>query len=265
MTDAARSAVAVDEGFMALGNERIEADGATFIRNRDIPDIWDANHVTQVTASTAVEIPRLLERVEREFVGFSHRRFHLDFTTPPVFEARLMLEGYERSDSLVMLLEGELQGRPHRHDVRLVESEADWEAYTALHDVDWREYKERIPGGAGGYDEETARQMMRSRRSKSPPVRTWMAYVDARPRAYLSSWAGLDGVGQVEDVFAHPDFRRQGLATALMHHGVAEARRDGAGPVVICADPADTPKQMYAAMGFQPVAVKRNYLKRLGA
>src|SRR3990170_7478602 len=112
MTDAARSAVAVDEGFMALGNERIEADGATFIRNRDIPDIWDANHVTQVTASTAVEIPRLLERVEREFVGFSHRRFHLDFTTPPVFEARLMLERYERSDSLVMLLRASRRGGP---------------------------------------------------------------------------------------------------------------------------------------------------------
>ncbi len=174
-----------------------------------------------------------------------------------------MLEGYERSDSLVMLLEGELQGRPRRHDVRPVEDDTAWKAYKALHDLDWREYKERMPGGAGGYDEETASQMMQSRRSKSPPVRVWMAYVDAGPRAYLSSWAGADGVGQVEDVFTHPDCRRQGLATALIHHGVAEARREGAGPVVICADPADTPKQMYAAMGFRPVATKRNYLKRL--
>ncbi len=190
MTDAARSAVAVDEGFMALGNERFEAQGATFIRNRDIPDIWDANHVTRVTASTVVEIARLLERVEREFAGFSHRRFHLDYTTPPALEARLMLDGYERSDSLVMLLEGELQGRPRRHDVRPVEDDKAWRAFKALHDIDWREYKERMPGGAGGYNEETARQMMQSRRLKSPPVRIWMAYVAARPRAYLSSWAG---------------------------------------------------------------------------
>ena len=58
---------------------------------------------------------------------------------------------------------------------------------------------------------------------------------------------------------------RQKRARALIHHGVAEARRDGARPVVIVADPADTPKRMYATLGFRPVAVKRDYLKRLGA
>lgn len=66
-------------------------------------------------------------------------------------------------------------------------------------------------------------------------------------------------------MFTHRDFRHRGLATALIHHCVAEARREGAGPVVIVADPTDTPKRMYAAMGFRPVAVKRDYLKRLGA
>ena len=53
----------MDERFTALGNERFEADGATFVRNRETPDIWDANYVSQVTASTREEIERLLERV----------------------------------------------------------------------------------------------------------------------------------------------------------------------------------------------------------
>ena len=52
MTDAARSALAVNEAYQALGNERFEAESATFIRNREIADIWDANHVTGITAST---------------------------------------------------------------------------------------------------------------------------------------------------------------------------------------------------------------------
>ena len=91
-----------------------------------------------------------------------------------------------------------------------------------------------------------------------------MAYVDGQPRAYLASWEGLDGVGQVEDLFTHPEFRHRGLATALIHHCVADCRAHGAGPVVIVADTADTPKRMYAAMGFRPVATSRTYWKKLG-
>ncbi len=81
--------------------------------------------------------------------------------------------------------------------------------------------------------------------------------------AYFNSWAGVDGVGQVEDLFTHPDFRHRGLATALIHHCVAECRRGGAGPVIIVAEPTDTPKQMYAAMGFRPAAIATHYLKKL--
>jgi GNAT superfamily N-acetyltransferase len=254
----ARTALAVNEAFHALGNQRFEADGAIFIRNREIPAIWDANHVMQVTASTPEAIERLLERVEREYAGFRHRRFDLDFTTPPEFEARLALEGYQRSDALVMLLEGDLVGSAKPHDIRLVTDEADWQAHVALHDLDWREYSERIPGS---FDEETARQMMLSRRSKSPPAQLWLACVDGEPRAYCSSWVGPGGMGLVEDVFTHPEFRHRGLATALIHHCVGEVRREGAGGVVIVADVTDTPKQMYAATGFRPVAVKREYRK----
>ena len=105
--------------------------------------------------------------------------------------------------------------------------------------------------------------MLQHRRIKSPPVRFWLAYLDGEPRAYFASWEGTEGVGQVEDLFTHPDFRHRGLATALIHHCVADARAHGAGPVVIVADPTETPKRIYAAMGFRPVAVKRSYLKKL--
>lgn len=256
MTDIARTALAAVRGFHALGNERFEADGATFIRNRTVSDIRDANHVAHVTASTPQEIDRLLARVEREFAGEPHRRFDLDFRTPPAFEARLALEGYQRSDALVMLLDGDPSGAPKPCDIRPVTDAADWDAYAALHDIDWREYKDRV---RSPYDEKTASQMMRSRHTKSPQVRYWMAYVDGEPRAYGASWAGVEGAGQVEDLFTHPDFRHRGLATALILHCVADCRGQGAGPVIIVADVTDTPKHMYAAMDFRPVATIREY------
>jgi len=262
MSDLTRRALATDYGFMALGCEWSEDAGATFIRNPSVPRIRDANQVIGVTASSApAEIERLLARADREYADCPHRQFRLDFTASPEFEARLALEGYERKDTLVMLLEGEPAGAAKPHDIRPVESEADWQAYSALHEIDWREYADKIPGGA---DMAVAEQMMRSRRAKTPPVRYWLACADGEPRAYLASWEGVDGVGQVEDLFTHPEFRHRGLATALIHHGVADCRARGAGPVVIVADTADTPKRMYAAMGFRPVATSRTYCKKLG-
>lgn len=244
-----------------LGNERFEAEGAVFIRNRAIPALHDANHVARVTAATPEAIERLLARVEREFAGLPHRRFDVDADTPTEFEARIALEGYDSNPMLVMALEGPLAGEPKPHDIRLVEGDAAWADYEALHEIDWRGYTEDDGSPAGEWG---AREMFFGRRAKSPPMRYWLAYVDGEPRAYAASWQGVDGVGIVEDLFTHADFRHRGLATALIHRCVADCRERGAGPAVIVAGPNDTPKEMYAALGFRPVAAKRNYWKAVG-
>ena len=260
MSDLTGQAIATDYGWMALGNERLESGGATFIRNPSVALIRDANQVISVTASTPGAVDGLLARADREYADCPHRQFRIDFATPPEFEARLALEGYARDETLLMLLEGEPAGTAKPHDIRPVQSEAAWRDYAELHEVDWRERAETVPGGI---DAAVVEQMMRCRRAKSPPVRYWIAYVDGEAGAYLASWEGLDGVGQVEDLFTHPEFRHRGLATALLHHCVADCRAHGAGPVVIAADITDTPKRMYAALGFRPVATSRTYRREL--
>jgi hypothetical protein len=53
------------------------------------------------------------------------------------------------------------------------------------------------------------------------------------------------------------------MATALIHHCVAEARTQGAGPVVIRANLANTPKSVYVAMGWPLIAIGHQFgLKR---
>ncbi len=259
MVDLTAAALATDEGMMVLGHERLEAEGATFIRNRQAPRIRDANHVRNVTASTAGELERLLSRMEEEFAGFPHRCFRIDYRTPPALEARLALEGYQRGESLFLVLEGEPAGRPKPHEVRPVASEADWQAYARLREMDWQEYVEKQGRTFDEGEARALREMIGVTRAKCPPLRYWLAYVNGEPCSYLCSWEGIDGVGQVEDVFTHPEFRGRGLAKAALHHAVADCRAHGAGPVVIVADPSDTPKQIYAAMGFRPVSVQRTY------
>lgn len=258
--DLAAKALDTDAANLALGHERFVADGATFVRNRDYPLIYDANHVSHVTATTPEQIDRLLDRAEREFAHAPHRRYNVDFRTPPAFVARLALEGYEREDSLVLVLDGDLKGAPAPHEIRPLETEADWQAYATLQSLDWDEHMERLKRSE---DPAVPLQIRATHQAKQPPVQYWLAYVADEPVAYFNSWAGVDGVGQVEDLFTHPDFRHRGLATALIHHCVADCRRKGAGPIVIAADPTDTPKQIYAAMGFRPIAIYCHYLKKL--
>lgn len=261
MIDRVRGALAVDEAYFALGNECFVADGATFVRNRVIPDIRDANRVTSVSATTPEAIERLLARVEQEFAGFPYCCFHVDSLTPPAVESVLLLAGYQRAgEMLVMLLEGDLIGDPKPHDTRPIDNEASWNAYAELKYADWRENQARIGHREGDH---VAQELVQMHRAKAPPVRYRMAYVDGEPRAYCSSWLGPNGFGQLEDLFTHPDFRHRGLATALIHRCVADCRQHGAGPVMLLCDATDTPKHMYAAMGFRPIAIKRGYWKNL--
>ena len=96
-TDNINRALDVNDANLSLGNEVFAAAGATFVRNRSAPDIYDANHVTGIKAQSIAEIDALLQRVDTEFAGYRHRRFDTDHRTHPTLVARLHLEGYERN------------------------------------------------------------------------------------------------------------------------------------------------------------------------
>src|ERR1051325_7613749 len=104
-----RRAVEVSWQGLALGNEVFEIDGATFVRNTVVPDINDANYVFGVAASEPDAIERVLARTLSEYRHAAQLTFRIDPFSPPAFEARLVLDGYERSDALILVLDGELR------------------------------------------------------------------------------------------------------------------------------------------------------------
>jgi len=130
-----------------------------------------------------------------------------------------------------------VQGAVRAHDVRPIASEADWAAYARLKQRDWDERAARL----GIRDaSELGADMFREHRAKVPPAKYWLAWLDGTPRGFLASWPGTEGVGQVEDLYVEPEVRHRGLATALLHRGVADCRTRGADPVAIVADATDT-------------------------
>ena len=245
---------------LELANETFDADGARIVRNRGHANIYDANHVSHVTCESESDIERLLARVEQEYTHCRHRRFDVDPWTPSEFVSRLVLEGYSADEDLLLVLEGDLHARPAWCDIRRVESEEQWAASSELHEMDFVERCRRLGRTP---DPSVPEAFAALRRATSADVAYWMAYHDDTPVAYLWSWPGVHGTGVVEDLFTHPDYRHRGVATALIAHGVADARARGAGPVAISADPGDTPKLMYRALGFRPIVVVRHYIRRL--
>lgn len=246
-------------GYLQIGNETFAAAGATFVRNVLTPRRWDANHVADVRCTDAATIDDLFERAETEFAHCAHRRFDVDSRTPPQFVARLALAGYAGTPELHLVLEGELQASPREVDIRPIVDDADWADYERLYVQDLAETRARR-----AQDEplDLVAEFMRYKRNKLPDVRYFMAFAEERAVAYFSAWPGTAGVGVVEDLFTAREYRHRGIATALIARCVADARERGAGPVVIGADPTDTPMHMYAALGFRPVFVTTNYVRQ---
>jgi GNAT superfamily N-acetyltransferase len=266
--DLLRRACETNFAYLALGNERFEAHGASFIINREIPRRHDANCVGLIRSESFEELEALLGRAEAEFSDRRHRAWGVDALAPAQVAARLALEdGYRTHDYLVHVLEGELQvaqrlggGHPREIETREVLSDADWQAYRELDALWW---DESSTGTFGAYNAAVHDEFMTYRKIKAPQARGWFACVNGVPRAFFSSWPGENGVGIIEDLYCHPEFRHRGLATALIVRAVADCRERGAGPVIINSKPEDSPKRMYAAMGFRPLFVHRGYTKRL--
>ena len=159
-----------------------------------------------------------------------------------------------------MLLDGAVRREAPPIDVRPIDDEAAWQAFAKLKLMDWHEYAGRV--GEDLEDVRTAQGLAASSRLKCPPVRYVLAYENGQAVAHCNAWKGLDGIGQVEDLFVHPGDRHRGIATALIRHSVDIARSDGAGSMVIVVDPANTAKEMYSALGWRPVVMCRQYSKQ---
>lgn len=253
-----RHALEVNWRNLALGHAVSRLDCGVFVKNTTLPDIYDANFVFDITASELAEINRLLALAAREYAHAAKITFRLDPFTPPAFEARLALEGFERSEGILMLLDGPLRHPASRFRICPIEDPAGWTALAELKRLDWREHATEK-----SLDPDTiADRLVSSGRLKSPPVQYVLAYEDGRAVGHCSAWEGFDGVGQVEDFFVHPQHRHRGIGTAMLHHCVEAARARGAASIVIVVDVTNTAKNMYAALGWRPMALCRQYSKR---
>jgi GNAT superfamily N-acetyltransferase len=245
----------------ALGNDSVRDGLCRVVADRAHPDVWDANHVSEVRAGAPADIERVLRRADEALTHCRHRMFVVDPLTPAAFSARLALDDYRELDAtLQLVLDGPLRADPRANAVRPVQTEADWQSLHALLREDHAE------GGrthGGPMPEHVTQGMIASYRSKAPAYQFFLASEDGVDCAYGAGLLCDNRLGMVEDLFTLPAFRRRGFATAIIARAVAHARDRGAGEILIGAHATDTPKQLYAALGFAPVCLTREYIRHV--
>ncbi|MGI5120907.1 GNAT family N-acetyltransferase [Marinactinospora thermotolerans] len=254
---------AVDEtvaAFWAIGGEERTVNGAHWTRNLKAPAVEYCNTVGGLVGDDPHRLRDLLGQA-RAWTASPAMRVHVGATTPTATEAALLLAGCELVETLLeLVVTGPLVGPTPAGagvDILPVEDDAGWERLAELFRLDHEE-EDAGEGRPPRPAEETAQAVL-ARRAKTPAVRYWLAVEEGRPCGFFSSWPRRGEMAKVEDLFVRPEHRGRGVATRLLHHAVADARSQGAGPVLIRAAHDDRPKHLYARMGFRPVAVTRYY------
>jgi GNAT superfamily N-acetyltransferase len=235
-----------------LGVEIVDRVGVRFLRDRARPSVYDANHARRV--GDDVEAAALLAAADELFAESDHRAVRLDPRSRAAeLEAALLLAGYACELQLLMALEGPLRGRPGRARITPVAGDAAWQVFTRLKQAEYDADGLRLP----------AETWCGHLRAKTPPVVTWLADLDGEPVGFFSALV-CGGAAYLEDLYVRPDARGRGVATALVAHAVEHSRQQGAAFCALAARADDTPKDMYARMGFRPLGVTRSLLRTGG-
>ncbi len=271
MTDVARALCETYLAYHRLGGEVREGPACRVVRNDAAPEVWDANHLQIGPGDADADADRVFAFLEAELGHHSHRQI---MTTPflaPALAAGLAFEDYVPDPTLQGLLVGPLAGpAPRACDIRPVAKEVDWAALDQLVRLDHVEKDKKI--GKERRAEAVTAGIQAIRRSNAEAIRFFLAWSEGEAVAYFSAWPGpgsaatlapgVGRVGVVEDLYTRPDHRGRGLARALIHHCVADARARGADAVLIGAEVDDTPKAIYAAMGFAPTCLTQAWRPR---
>ena len=252
----------VHAGYHALGNSaRPLADG-TLVSNAAHPHVHDANVLVHPVAESSPAVDRVLAQVDDALAPAARRHVHLGAVGSGPLEARMGADGWHLTMTLDLVLSEDLRGHARSVDIRRATTDDDWAAVARMFRADHVEEavrERRMP-----HPEVVTREVVDVKRAKSPAVRIWVAREDGVDCGFFTSWDGIGGVGLVEDLFVLREHRRRGIARALIHRAVADARGRGAGPVLIGALIDDTPKDLYRRMGFTPLMVRRCWTRPPG-
>lgn len=240
-----------------LGAHVIVEPHCCIVSNPACPDVWDLNHADEVTASSESEIEAVFAAMDAHLAHTPWRVVHTDRLTADLFLARLALEGFaERPAGILMALSGDLADRGLSLPLHAVQTDSDWDSLLTLVVANHAEGRlDRTPGFSG--------KLVSAYRAKAPKFQFCLAMLDGSPVAYGAVAKAPNGVGVIEDLFTLPSARRRGIATGMIAAFVDRLRASGSSTIILGALATEDPKRLYARLGFRPVALLREWVRKI--
>lgn len=226
----------------ALADSVTPVPGGECVRTRDLPLVFTLN---QLRLHRPLGLDELCALADEHQGDLPYR--HVVVRAAAVDarqEEELAARGWRVEHEVVMALRERAPGHP---DARVTElTEDQMLELTAA----W--LREEL---AGLTEEELAQLLEYNRREGRHFAEHRLGILDEAGRpAALTKLRRDVGLSWVEDVFTRPDQRGRGSARALVERAVDLALADGSPLVAIVADADDWPQQLYARLGFQPIA-----------
>jgi GNAT superfamily N-acetyltransferase len=244
-----------------LGNTEIAAAHCHIVTNQARPEVWDSNHVDEVTAQTQRQSDSVFAAMDEHLGHTPWRVIHTDCFTPNAFLARLALDGFkERPVTIQMALQGDLTDRGAPIDLRPVADDVDWDALLQLVLVDHAEGRRT---SKLDLSPQFSAAVVASYRSKSSACHFNLAIRDGIPVAYGAYAAAFNGAGIIDDLFTLQSARRRGIATAMIAVFTDRLRASGCHTIFLGALATEQPKRLYARLGFRPEMLARTWVRKL--
>ncbi|HEX2085117.1 MAG TPA: GNAT family N-acetyltransferase [Solirubrobacteraceae bacterium] len=211
------------------------------LRTPSLDAVWSVNNAYVERPARSLSADDVEALLARRFAGgrFASATIE-DEETAARIEPAARERGWRVEHELFMVL----RGRP-RHEPGSSEIREGTEAELAALLSRWfaEDFADQGPEALRQLDEFARRQRAaRPRRAFVSPA------ADATVSLLIE-----DGVVEVEDVYALPEARGRGHARALLTHALAAARAADGDLVFLVADDDDTPKDLYARLGFAPL------------
>jgi len=210
----------------------------------DAPDVWDVNYA-RVDAHDPVSLDdveaSLLPALRAADVGVEHVVSFDPESHGALFEA-IVAKGHRVSWDALLVLEG----RPPPVEDHRVEELVDAGELDGVVRAVLREWFEVEPDAAIGQLVRLDRDVLRAAGKR------WFGIRDGGRVVSAGTLLELDGLAYVDDVATLPASRGRGHASAVVTRIAEEARRAGAGEVMLLADPgAARVIAMYERLGFR--------------
>jgi ribosomal protein S18 acetylase RimI-like enzyme len=219
--------------------------------NDELPRVWDLNVVWVDDAAAGAEA--ILSDAERVLggAGLAHRQIELpDAAAGRRLQRAFARAGYGSSEHVIMAL---------RRPEALRSSEVGVEELTPEDAAAWTAdeiRRSRVPAP----DEEECREVGRLKLLLAEHGARFFGVCRGGAVVSACDLYVREGIGQIEDVRTLEEHRGGGLGRAVTAHAAREALCAGCELVFLVAETDDWPKELYARLGFEPVA--RSWLFR---